>query len=166
MSYQFYRTSGQIGLYGVIRPSPYTVDGEPGELPPDTIEAYLVYEPYPTDMTVTQKAVPQNTLDGSVYTFGWLVEEMTPEEIQASIPTITPRQMRLWLNNQPTWKTAIKAFLNSLPAGQQKDDAIDQWEYATAILRNNELVEVVRTQVLHLTVEEMNQAFREAALIL
>lgn len=159
MRTQFYRTIEPVGLHGVEREGPYLVDGEQGQLPSGTIQVEIVSEPLPP-LTDIQKAVSSNGLnaDQSQFIYGWEVEEMTPDEIKESLQPITPRQMRLWLNAKGKL-TDVRTAINQIGG-----DALIEWDYALSVTRDHPLVGAIQS-FLTMTDDEVNQAFREAALL-
>lgn len=78
---------------GPERPGPYTVDGQPGTLPPDIVELEVIREPYPTNLARNQRAKPLETLSLSALTvtYGWEIEEFVPPPYRVSRDTIWNR---------------------------------------------------------------------------
>jgi len=162
MSYQFYRTAGETGLYGASRTEPYALDGHPAPLPPDTIEVEVVYQPHP-ELTPTQKATRTQVLDGSTYTFGWEVSEMSDEEIQATIPSVCNAQLKLWLI-ESGHLDPVRAIVNNAADPVQKLKLQTEFQSRTIIQRSNAMVETVRV-AMGWSHDFVNNLFREASLL-
>lgn len=54
----------------------------------------------------------------------------TDEERRASMPNVSARQLRLTLVRNGFPLSSIDQAIATLPAGQQKDEALIEWEYA------------------------------------
>ena len=93
---------------------------------------------------------------------GQIVEIEPPAPPPAPIPTITPRQLRLWLLKN--------GLLDSIPSGIKamrvplRSVAKIEWEYATTFDRKHEFVEALGS-TLGLTSEQLDEGFREASKI-
>lgn len=79
------------------------------------------------------------------------------------LPTITPRQLRLWLHRNGKL-AAVETALNSLQE-PMKTEALIEWSHAREFDRDNPLVLQVGL-VLGLDTDEMDAAWRAAAQIL
>lgn len=55
---------------------------------------------------------------------------LTDEEIRAAMPNVSARQLRLTLVRNGFSLSSIDAAIAALPTGQQKDEALIEWEYA------------------------------------
>lgn len=64
----------------------------------------------------------------------------TVEEIRASLPPLSARQLRLGLVNAGISSSQITAAIESMPAGANKDRAQIEWEYATTFDRMHPLI--------------------------
>jgi hypothetical protein len=67
----------------------------------------------------------------------------TVEEIRASLPPLSARQLRLGLVNAGISSSQITAAIDSMPAGANKDRAQIEWEYATTFDRMHPLLATV-----------------------
>lgn len=59
----------------------------------------------------------------------------TLEQIRGQMPPLTARQLRLTLVRNGFSLSTIDAAIDALPAGQEKDEARIEWEYATTFDR-------------------------------
>jgi hypothetical protein len=101
--------------------------------------------------------------------------ELTPEEaatVEAAwaaqppkvrpIPEITRRQLRLWLVRQGIPLASIEAAIDQLPE-PARTEAMIEWD-GSVFQRANPLIDQIGAEI-GLSSEQMDQGFREAALI-
>lgn len=81
----------------------------------------------------------------------------------APIPVITRRQLRLWLFSQGKSLEDVKAFIEAMPE-PSRSIALIEMEDAGTFERSHALFDLVGP-TLGFTPEEMDQGFREAALL-
>lgn len=81
----------------------------------------------------------------------------------APIPNLTRRQLRLWLLRQEIPTSAVEALIDALPEPARSEARIE-WADASAYERGNPLIHSIGS-ALGLTAEQMDQGFRDAALI-
>ncbi len=55
---------------------------------------------------------------------------LTADQRRAAMPSVSARQLRLTLVRNGFSLASIDAAISALPAGQQKDEALIEWEYA------------------------------------
>lgn len=85
-----------------------------------------------------------------------LIEQRLTTEQSRSVPvTVSPRQMRKALRNLG-FKPAVDAYL-----AQASEEINEDWEYATSVDRDNELI-AVAAQGLGLSNEDVDNLFRLA----
>ncbi|WP_037386509.1 hypothetical protein [Sinorhizobium americanum] len=65
------------------------------------------------------------------------------EQIRASMPSLSARQLRLGLIHAGISHTQVMAAIDAMPLGHEKDLALIEWEYATSFSRLNPLIAVV-----------------------
>ena len=89
----------------------------------------------------------------------WLAEGNSAEQ---PTETITPCQLRKWLRRNGIDPAGIPALIDQIvPAGTTRDDAHDEWEYATVIERANGNVLAVAAYLGR----NVDDVFREASLL-
>jgi len=59
----------------------------------------------------------------------------TPEQIRASLPAVSARQLRLTLVRNSISLAMVNAAIDALEAGPEKEEAEIEWEYATEFAR-------------------------------
>ncbi|MEY9100476.1 hypothetical protein ABIA24_003385 [Sinorhizobium fredii] len=64
----------------------------------------------------------------------------TPEELRAGMPRLTARQFRLGLVGAGLTPAQVSAVIEAMPAGQAKETALIEWEYATTFNRTHPLI--------------------------
>ena len=113
------------------------------------------------DIVAGLVAVP----DGVSAVAGWLWDGAT---FSAPVPTaspgppsITARQLRLWLLSQGRALADVDAAIAALPA-EQREPARVEWEYSTAYERDHPLIESIG-DALGFTDEEITAGFVAAA---
>lgn len=97
---------------------------------------------------------------------GWLFdgEHFAAPEIAAgpdNLPSITARQLRLWLLSQGRALSDVDGAIATLPA-EQREPARVEWEYSTAYERTHPLIESIG-DALGFTDAEIDEGFPEAA---
>ncbi len=60
---------------------------------------------------------------------------LSPEQVRASLPAVTARQLRLILVRSGISVAAVDAAIDALEAGTAKEEAEIEWEYATTFER-------------------------------
>lgn len=88
-------------------------------------------------------------------------EPPTPEEIRASMPPLTPRQLRLGLVMNGYALGQVEQAISEIPDPQQKTIAEVEWEYATIFERANPLIDQIGA-VLGLTPEQIDDMWMAA----
>lgn len=79
-------------------------------------------------------------------------------------PTVSARQIRLWLVGHGISLTAVDAAIEAIPDALQRDLVRVEWEYAPWIDRTHPML-VPLAGALGITAEGVDQAFAEAALL-
>lgn len=64
----------------------------------------------------------------------------TAEEVRASMPSISARQLRLGLVRGGISLDTVTTTIEAMPAGPSKDEARIEWEYATTFNRMHPLI--------------------------
>lgn len=67
----------------------------------------------------------------------------TAEEVRASMPALSARQLRLGLLNAGISPSTVTATIASMPAGADRDKAQIEWEFATTFNRMHPLIATV-----------------------
>jgi len=88
-------------------------------------------------------------------------EPPTPEEIRASMPSLTSRQLRLGLVMNGYALGQVEQAISEIPDPQQKAIAEIEWEYATIFERANPLIDQIGA-VLGLTPEQIDDMWMAA----
>lgn len=91
-----------------------------------------------------------------------IVEAQKPAIIPDYIPTITPRQLRLWLLSRGLL-AQVPMLIDAMPE-PDKSVAQIEWEFATVFDHNNLLVMALGSAV-GLSSDDIEAGFREAALL-
>jgi hypothetical protein len=164
--YTLYNKS--TAAHGPIRPTPYTVDGQPGVLPADMVEL-VVTRLDPPALTTGQRIEQSITADlnAGTLTFGWTVIEPTEAELAAIAayvpPTVGPAQLRIAMRRQLSITAAqVDAAIAAIADDADRADATDLWQYATEVRRDHPLLTQLAT-ALSLTSDDIDAAFRLAA---
>jgi hypothetical protein len=85
----------------------------------------------------------------------------TADEIRASMPSLTARQLRLGLLNAGISPSQVTAAIDAIPAGLDKDKAQIEWGYATTLSRSHHLIETIGS-VLGLVDEQIDAMWMAA----
>ena len=93
---------------------------------------------------------------------GQIVEIEPPAPPPTPIPTITPRQLRLWLLKNGLLDS-IPSKIETMPDPMRSIAKIE-WEYATTFDRKHEFIEALGS-TLGLSSEQLDEGFREASKI-
>jgi|GEM_PF-747880 len=104
---------------------------------------------------------PKQVVQGWLYD-GNVFSEPPPVElvINEPVPTITPRQLRLWLLSRGLL-AQVPTLIDATPE-PDKSVAQIEWEFATVFEHNNPLVLALGAAV-GMTAEDIEAGFREAA---
>ncbi|OAP37414.1 hypothetical protein [Sinorhizobium americanum] len=86
----------------------------------------------------------------------------TSEQIRASMPPLTARQLRLGLLDGGISPSEVSAAIGAMPAGAIKDRARIEWEYAATFDRAHHLIGTICV-VLGLSEEQIDTMWRDAA---
>lgn len=154
MSYHLYDTNSQKIIWSAN--VPYTVDGQPGVLPPNIVGLIDEQAPYPTGLLPFQTVEPTENIDldaRKIYR-NWNIVQTVPDEIPLwafrSVLTLTGIS-----------QDAVGGLISSLPE-PQKTVATIQWEYGNYIVRNHPLIATLGA-ALGLTNEQIDNVFISAA---
>ena len=98
-------------------------------------------------------AVPEDELPA-----GW---QYAPDDSPVP-PSVTARQIRLWLVQHGISLAAVEAAIDAIPDAITRDSVRVEWEYAPYVERSHAML-VPLAQALGLTEAQVDQAFREAA---
>jgi hypothetical protein len=90
-----------------------------------------------------------------------LVRDSLPEKL---VPTLTARQLRLWLIGAGMTLESIDGQINAIPDAKAQAEARVEWEYATSYHHDHPLVVQIGT-ALGLSQTQIDTAFRAAALL-
>lgn len=85
----------------------------------------------------------------------------SPEELRASLPPLTARQLRLGLLSAGISPSQVDTAIGAMPAGQDRDRALIEWEYANSFNRAHPLLAVVGSS-LNLTDEQIDAMWSAA----
>lgn len=88
-------------------------------------------------------------------------ETPTAEELRASMPPLTARQLRLGLLNAGISPSAVTSTIGGMPAGPDRDKAQIEWEFATAFNRVHPMIATVGA-ALGLTDQQIDAMWRAA----
>ena len=77
-------------------------------------------------------------------------------------PSVTARQIRLWLVSHGVGLAAVEAAIDAIPDATQRDMVRVEWEYAPYVERTHPML-VPLAAALGMTAEQVDAAFREAA---
>jgi hypothetical protein len=100
-----------------------------------------IAERFHPSIVATLVAIP----DGSASTDGWSYangEFVPPVAPTVPIPSITARQLRLWLLSQDRALADVDAAIDALPV-EHREAARVEWEYSTAYERTHPLIESI-----------------------
>lgn len=89
-----------------------------------------------------------------------LVEEVEPPFDYSQIPNVTPRQFRQALVIHGVSMASVESAINSLPE-PNKSLAMIEWEYSTAFIRSNPLIDSIGALVGK-TPTEINEIWETA----
>lgn len=96
---------------------------------------------------------------------GFVESEVTPDDVVPEpSPTLSARQIRLWLVRHGVSLAAVDAAINAIDDHQQRDECRVEWEFAPYVERSHPLL-VPIALMLGLTEAQVDDAFREAASI-
>jgi hypothetical protein len=102
-----------------------------------------------------QDAPPQP--DGGVWVDGaWIVRP------PVAPPSITARQIRLWLVSHGVSLSAVERAIDAIPEATHREMVRVEWEYAPYVERSHPML-VPLAAALGMTAEQVDAAFREAA---
>lgn len=79
-------------------------------------------------------------------------------------PSVSARQIRLWLIRQGISLAAVDAAIDAIPDQLQRDSVRVEWDYAPYVERSHPML-VPLAAALGLTEQQVDQAFTEAATI-
>lgn len=120
-------------------------------------------ERFHADIVAAMMPVPEGL--GIVEGWSWDGEAFaappTLEALEAPIPSVTARQLRLWLLGQGRTLAQVDAAIDALPVEQRPAAAIE-WEYATSYERSHPLIEPLGA-ALGFSSAEIDAGFRAAA---
>lgn len=86
----------------------------------------------------------------------------TTEELRASMPDLTARQLRLGLIGNGIMPSQVDTALNAMPAGAAKEMALVEWDYASSFRRLHPLIASVGA-ALSLTDAQIDAMWTAAA---
>jgi len=87
--------------------------------------------------------------------------EPTTEEVRQRMQPLTARQLRIGLITNGIQLSQVTATINAMPAGQDKEVALVEWEYATTFTRMHPLIATVGA-ALGLTDVQIDTMWSEA----
>jgi hypothetical protein len=100
------------------------------------------------------------------------VRDMTPEEIASTpqappplMPTLTRRQLRLWLLAAGKEDADVRAAIATISDERARKAAVIEWEDSTVFLRVHPLIEPIATMLGLDTPDAIDAAWREASQI-
>lgn len=82
----------------------------------------------------------------------------------APMPTVTRRQLRIWLRRRGITSTMVEAAIGQIPDLDQRDEALIEWRDSVAYDRGHPFVALIGA-ALGFSAEQMDAGWREAALI-
>lgn len=85
----------------------------------------------------------------------------TGEEVRASMPLLTARQLRLGLANAGISPERVTTAIDAMPVGVEKERVQIEWEYATTYSRSHHLVAMIGS-MLGLTDERIDAIWRNS----
>ncbi|PDT54706.1 MULTISPECIES: hypothetical protein [Sinorhizobium] len=88
----------------------------------------------------------------------------TSEQIRASMPPLTARQLRLGLLASGISVRQVSVAIGAMPAGADKDRAQIEWEYASTFNRTHHLIGAIGA-VLGLPLEQIDTMWEAAAFL-
>jgi hypothetical protein len=97
----------------------------------------------------------------------YVIEPFVPEtieQVRENMRPLSPRQLRLALVREGHSLLSVTAALDSLPAGQAKEEAEIEWEYATEYKRLAPALLTI-AQAIGLSPEEVDTMWEKALLI-
>lgn len=95
---------------------------------------------------------------------GW-INESVGLPIERAVPqSVSARQIRLWLIRHGVTLAAVDAAIDAIPDAQQREECRVEWHHAPYVERTHPLL-VPLASALGLTEEQVDDAFREAAVI-
>lgn len=86
----------------------------------------------------------------------------TDEEMRASMPSLTARQLRLGLIANGIMPSQVQATIEAMPDGPSRENALVEWEYASSFERTHPLIASVAAG-LSLTDEQVDAMWTAAA---
>lgn len=89
---------------------------------------------------------------------GW---QRVPEATLPVPPTVSARQIRLWLVGHGVSLATVEAAIDSIPDQTTRDMTRVEWEYAPYVERTHPML-LPLAAALGLTEQQVDQAFREA----
>lgn len=89
---------------------------------------------------------------------GW---QRVPEETLPVPPTVSARQIRLWLVGHGISLATVEEAIDSIPDQTTRDMTRVEWEYAPYVERTHPML-IPLAAALGLTEQQVDQAFREA----
>lgn len=141
------------------------VGGVVAELIEVEADGPTIMERFHPDLVAAMVLVPEGAEVAEGWT--WSGEACAPpapvEAPEPPIPTVTARQLRLWLVLQGRTLGLVDAAIAALPE-EQRAPAQIEWEYATTYVRAHPLIGALGA-ALGFSAEEIDAGFREAAVL-
>lgn len=154
-----------------IRNGYYMVDGVRPNLPSNIIELVIYDIPRPEYNPNIEKLVYTEYVDLSTnqYVKGYIVQNMTQQEIDDYIKSLTPyvpeictpRQFRLALLDFQIDPDTITQIISNIPDEDEKKRIMIIWEYSNSIERNDPLIDQF-AQILGVSSQTVDAIFRQA----
>lgn len=90
-----------------------------------------------------------------------LPPELTPEELRAQMPVLTPRQFRDALIDEDIMPDHVTAAISQIPDEKQRAKALNAWEYPTQFMRTDPLIDQIGA-MFSLTPEQIDAMWLQA----
>lgn len=87
--------------------------------------------------------------------------ELTPEELRALMPELTPRQFRDALIDADIIPDHVAAAIGLIPNEKQRAKALNAWEYPTQFTRTDPLIDQIG-DMFNLTPEQIDTMWQQA----
>ena len=125
-------------------------------------EGAAIADMFHPDIVSTMVAVPEEdvTVDW-LYAGSGFSPPPAPEPPEIKIPSVTARQLRLWLLSRGRALSEVDDAIEALPVGVREPARIE-WEYSTSYERAHPLIESIG-DALGFTDVEIDEGFPEAA---